>query len=45
MSTCGRWAVETDIKAVMFVVGFALVSNVISKPIWEAFVLPIVRRA
>jgi hypothetical protein len=36
--------VQHNVKAVYFVVGFALVWNVISKPIWEAFVLPLLRR-
>ena len=37
--------VPHNFKVVYFAVGFALVWNVISKPIWEAFVLPLLRRA
>ena len=33
-----------NFKVVYFAAGFALVWNVISKPIWEAFVLPLLRR-
>jgi hypothetical protein len=36
--------VQHNLKAVYFVVGFALVWNVISKPIWDALVLPVLRR-
>jgi hypothetical protein len=36
--------VQHNLKAVYFVVGFALVWNVISRPIWEASVLPLLRR-
>jgi hypothetical protein len=36
--------VQHNLKAVYFTVGFALVWNVISKPIWDGLVLPIRRR-
>jgi hypothetical protein len=36
--------VPHNFKVVYVAVGFALVWNVISKPIWQAFVLPLVRR-
>jgi hypothetical protein len=36
--------VPHNFKVVYFAVGFALVWNVISRPIWEAFVLPLLRR-
>ena len=37
--------VPHNFKVVYIAVGFALVWNVISKPIWAAFVLPVVRRS
>jgi hypothetical protein len=37
--------VPHNFKVVYFAVGFALVWNVVSRPIWQAFVLPLVRRA
>jgi hypothetical protein len=36
--------VPHNFKVVYFAAGFALVWNVVSKPIWEAFVLPLLRR-
>jgi hypothetical protein len=36
--------VPHNFKVVMFAVGFAVVWKVVAKPIWEAFVLPLLRR-
>jgi len=36
--------IQTNLKWVYFAAGFAVIWNVISRPIWEAFVLPLRRR-
>lgn len=36
--------IQTNLKWVYIAAGFAVIWNVISRPIWEAFVLPLLRR-
>ncbi len=36
--------IQTNLKWVYFAAGFAVIWNVISRPLWHAFVLPLLRR-
>jgi len=36
--------IQTNLKWVYFAAGFAVIWNVISRPLWDAFVLPLLRR-